>query len=140
MNPVQPLQNGKDTLLNEKPGTVPDVRGGILGYFRPLVLARVEKRVVNLELVEVLTEFETSGFLQPKTRNLSMKPEGQRLWNVKTLYTLPVVVLEPDEIVTVVNLRAGNTSYRVLGKRDWSESGYVEYDLTEDYTDDSEED
>lgn len=134
MNPTQPIQNAKDTLLNEKPGTLPDVRGGILNYFKPMLLIRVEKRTVNMELVEVQTEYNTSGMIQPKGRPLQMKPEGQRRWDGQVLYTLPVVVLEPDEIVTVVKLRAGNTSYRVMGKRDWSESGYVEYDLLEDYS------
>jgi hypothetical protein len=134
MNPVQPIQNAKDTLLNQRPGTVPDVRGGILDYFRPLILTRVTKTVVNLVLVEDEEQIETSGMIQPAKQRLTMKPEGQRKWNLKTLYTLPVVVLNPDEIVTIVDLVAGNTSYRVMGKRDWSESGYVEYDLEQDYS------
>ncbi len=134
MNPVQPIQNAKDTLLNERPGTVPDVRGGVLNYFRPLILSVVEKETINLQLVENVTEFETSGYLAPAKQSLTMKPEGQRKWNAKTLFTLPVVVLAPDSIVTVINLKAGNTSYRVLGKQDFSENGYVCYDLTEDYS------
>lgn len=134
MNPVQPLQQGKNVLLNQRPGNVPDVRGGVMSWFRPMILSYVRKETVNLVLVETCCEVQTSGFITPKGRPLDIKSTGQRRWDAKTLFTLPVVVLSPDDIVTVVNLVKGNISYRVMNIQDWSEAGYVAYDLLEDYS------
>ena len=134
MNPTQPIKNARDTLLSQRPGTMPDVSGGILNYFKPLELSIVTKTTVNMQLVETSVTIQTSGMIQPKKQRLQMKDTGQRKWNVKTLWTLPVVELTPDDIVTIVNIVTGNTSYRVLAKEDWSEAGFVTYDLEEDYS------
>lgn len=133
MNPFQPLKNAKNTLLSQRPGTVPDVSGGVLNWFRPLVFCKITKATINSQLVETEDRIETVGFLTPGKRNLQMKPEGQRKWNVWTLFTVPNVVLRVDDRIVIVNLVKGDTPYRVLGKQDYSESGYIAYDLVEDY-------
>ncbi len=134
MNPVKPIQNACDVPLNQAMGGMPDVSGGILNYFRPIVLVRVTKNNVRLQLVETQERIESSGVVFPAKRRLDMKPEGQRKWNVKTLFTLPTVKLTEDDIVSIQESTGRTTSYRVMGDGDWSQAGYVTYDLTEDYT------
>ncbi len=133
MNPFQPLKNARKTLLSQRPGTVPDVSGGINNYFRPLIFQKITKETVNGQLVETQNQVETVGFLTPGKRNLRMETFGQRKWNVWTLFTIPNVVLKLDDRIVIVNLVKGDTPYRVLGKQDFSESGYIAYDLVEDY-------
>lgn len=134
MNPTQPIQNAKNVLLSESSGTLPNVAGGILNYFKPLTLIRVRKETINMQVAETREEIESSGFITPAKQSLSMKPEGQRIWKGWTLFLPLAVDLVPDDVVTIVNLVQGNTSYRVLGKNDYSQMGYVSYDLAQDYS------
>lgn len=133
MNPFQPLKNAKNTLLSQRPGTTPDVTGGINNYFRPLVFQRIRKETVNAQLIETVTTVQTVGFMTPGKRTLDMKTEGQRKWNKWALYTIPSFELNMDDRVVIVNLKKGDTPYRVMGKTDYSDSGYILYDLVEDY-------
>ncbi len=133
MNPFQPLKNACNMLLSQRPGTTPDVSGGINNYFRPLIFSRIRKETINSQLVEMQQQIETVGFLTPGGRKLEMKSEGQRLWNRWTLFTIPSVDLAIDDRVTILNLTGRNTYYRVMANQDFSDSGYIAYDLIEDY-------
>lgn len=66
------------------------------------------------------------GVLQPlPDRRLLIKPEGQRTWKWWTLWARKALVLD-DVVVDKEGL-----SYRIMSVKDWSNSDYFEYDLTE---------
>jgi hypothetical protein len=87
----------------------------------------VEKATSRHELVE--TESAPvifGGILQPiPMQDLKIKPEGQRQWSYWTLWTQIEIPL--DCIIEDAKYKR----YRVLSTKDWSESGYYEYELTE---------
>lgn len=125
-----PLQNAKDTLLSENPGTLPNMQGALLDWFQSMTFSVVTKTVINAQVVETKTQVSTKAVRQPFTsQQLLMKPEGQRHWKWETLHAFPDCVLVPDDIV----IFAGGT-YRVMQKRDWKEYGYVEYHICQGYS------
>lgn len=125
------LNNAKDTNLDQNPGTLTNVQDAIFDYFQPLVFARIAKDVVNFELVEVLEAVEFQGCRQPLfARELLIKPEGQREWNWERIHAFPTVTLEIDEVIFFDGI-----PYRVAEKYDYTEYGYLEYHMYQDYQD-----
>ena len=109
---------------------LPSVRSTLTGWFRPLVLGRVTKQVINHEVVESFRDLRCSGVIQPHgPRELRLKPEGQRQWNWQMLHTTPDVNLQDDE-----RFKIKGVPFRVMSKQDWSEYGYVTYELIQDFT------
>lgn len=109
---------------------LPDLRSAVTGWFRPLILVQVVKSVVNGEIVEARKELRCSGMIQPfGPRELKIKPEGQRAWNWQMLHTTPDVALKDDEEFTIKGTR-----YRVMSQQNWSDYGYILYELVQDYT------
>lgn len=133
MNPFQPLKIAGRTLLNQRSGTMPDVTGAINNWFKPIVIGQIKKETINAQLVETVTEIQTVGMLTPGKRVLEMKPEGQRRWANWQLFVIPSCELKVDDRITIVSLKKGDTPYRVMSKQDFSDSGYIAYDLVEDY-------
>lgn len=130
-----PIQNAKNVLLNQNPGSLPDVSGALLEWFQPLIFTKITKETVNFQLRETQTEVNTFGVIQPLSgRNLQMKPEGQRKWDWQQLHAAIGTPLAVDDIVVSVNLKDGNTPYRIMSKKDYSAYGYIVYELQEDYT------
>lgn len=125
------ISNAADRKLFENSGTLPDVSGGILNYFQPMVFTVIAKIVdKSYQVLEtpVLTDFQ--GVWQPFTaQQISMKPEGQREWQWFMLHAQPGVTLNPDDVVTYLG-----TQYRVKSKLDYTLYGYVQYELNNDYT------
>ncbi len=124
------IQNASDTPLDENPGTLPNMQSALLSYFQPLTFTQIVKTVENFNLVETLTDFSFLGVRQPFTaQQLVQKPEGQRAWKWETVHSLPNLSLLPDDIIIFKSV-----SYRVMQKFDWTEYGYIEYHIVENYT------
>ncbi len=108
---------------------LPDLRSAVVGWFRPLILVKVQKTPVDHEIVEARTELRCMGMIQPfGPRELRIKPEGQRAWNWQMLHTTPDVALKDDEEFTI-----RGTRYRVMSQQNWSMYGYIAYELVQDY-------
>lgn len=124
------IANGKNTPLNQKTGTVPDVGGGLLDWFQPMVFTRVVKTVTGFQVQETATPVNFRGVIQPFTdRQLLLKPEGQRSWTWLWLHADPVLTLDTDEVVTYNGVQT-----RVMARKDYTLYGYVEYQLVQDYS------
>jgi hypothetical protein len=116
--------------VSDAASTLPSMSGTITGWFRPLVLGRVTKSIVDGETKEAVFEQRCQGVIQPfDDRKLKVKPEGQRSWNWQMLHTTPNVKLRNDE-----EFKIKGTPYRVMSQKDYSEYGYVTYELVQDYT------
>ena len=75
------IANGKNTPINFRTGTVPDVSGAMQDYYQPMVFEPVSKVVNGFQVVETGTPINFRGTVQPFTeRALLLKPEGQRAW------------------------------------------------------------
>lgn len=125
-----PIFNASSVLLNQNPGTLPNVSRALLNWFQPLNFVTIVKTVVNFAVVETLTTVNFLGVRQPFTpQMLLMKPEGERQWKWETIHALPGLILSPDDIITFLGV-----NYRVMQKLDWKEYGFVEYHIVQDYT------
>lgn len=108
---------------------LPNVSETIIGWFRPLILIFTNRAVKNMKVTTGKTKLKCSGVIQPlRAQKLSLKPEGERKWKWKLLFTTPEVNLDAGDDFTIKN-----TPYRVMGKCDWSEYGCNAYELVEDY-------
>lgn len=115
--------------VQDAASALPSVQTTITGWFRSLILVRVVKTVLNFETKETRQEVNCMGVIQPfGPRELKMKPEGQRAWNWQMLHTTPDVALKDDEEFTIKGTR-----YRVMSQQNWSEYGYIIYELVQDY-------
>lgn len=109
---------------------LPDMSGGIQMYYQKLVLNLVTTQNDKGYARELLRPIYTMGVRVTQTaRQLALKPEGERSWKWSTLYTEPGTGLSNDDIVSVQGTR-----YRVTSNRDNKEYGCMEYELLEDYT------
>lgn len=124
------ITNAADQRLFQNPGTLPDLNEALTEYFQPMIFTQIVKSVVNFQNVETITDINIQGVMQPfSDQKLYMKPEGQRSWKWVLLHAEPGAPLNTDDEVT--NL---GTQYRVMQKRDYTQYGYVEYHLVQDYT------
>jgi hypothetical protein len=110
--------------------SLPTVRTTITSWFRPIVLGKITKSIVDFEIREAIKELRCMGVIQPfAPAQLRLKPEGQRSWQWKMLHTTPDVHLENDERFKIKGI-----PYRVMSHQDYSDYGYRAYELVEDYT------
>lgn len=128
------ITNGKDTPLASSPGRLPDVSDVLPDWFQRLRFDIITKSVVDYELSEVVVPVATYGVRQPMSaQQLAIKPEGQRAWKWETIHCLPDVPLRIDDIVVF-----GKQKYRVMQKWDWSEYGYQEVHICQEYQNEEE--
>lgn len=122
--------NASSRPLSKNPGTLPDVSDALLNYFQKMVFTRITKQIINFKNVEVPIDTDFLGVWQPFTdQQLQMKSEGQRKWKWFLLHADPSLSLKPDEVVNYQNVQ-----YRVMAKKDYTNYGYIEYHLINDYT------
>ncbi len=129
MIPSVGIASASDLSVQDAASALPSMRETLTGWFRPLILTRVTKSVVDLEVSEVRIEQNCMGVIQPfGPRELKIKPEGERAWNWQMLHTTPDVALKDDEEFTIKGTR-----YRVMSQKNFSEYGYIAYELVQDY-------
>lgn len=110
-------------------GGLPNVNGALNGWRLPMTFGVVTKEIVNAQVVEVMTAVNFKGVIQPlSARRLEMKPEGQRAWTWLMLHADPTLALDVDDVVTY-----NGTQTRVMARKNYTEYGYIEYELVQDY-------
>ena len=125
-----PIQNGKDKSITSIMGSLPNVSGAMLDWFQTMTFVQVVKTVVNFKIIETKVEINFMGVWQPASaQSVMMKPEGQRNWKWFTAHCEPTVELGPDEVIIY-----SGTQYRVKSKMDYTQYGYVQYELVQDFT------
>lgn len=112
--------------LSENHG-LPNVSEVIVSWFQPMTFKFLKDNIVEFENKPIATTIKSEGVIQPFTsKDLQVKSEGQRAWSWYMLHCLPDVVLKVGEFVLIDNKR-----YRVMKKTDYSDYGYLEYDVVE---------
>lgn len=123
------ITNGKDKLLSANPGSLPNLSGAMQNWTQQITFTVITKSTVNFVVKEVETDYTCPAIVQPFTsKQLQMKPEGQRAWNWQRIHSDIGLQLTTDDRVKFLG-----TKYRVMQKWDYSQYGYVEYDVVEDY-------
>lgn len=123
------ISNAADTLLDANPGTLPDLRDALNGWFQQMSFTLIKKSTVDFVLEEQPQTIYFAGVMQPFTaRQLQIVPEGQRAWGWYTVHATPDLILSSDDIVEYQG-----TKYRVMNKYDLKEYGYLRYDVAQDF-------
>lgn len=131
--------NAANLPIFARAGSVPDVSGAMQDYFQPMTLTRVEKTMQGFQVVETPTSYNAQGVIMPfKERQLQLKPEGQRAWSWHWLFTDTSIVLQVDDVVTVTWQAPDEliqSECRVMSRKNYWLSGYVEYQIVQDWKD-----
>ena len=109
--------------------TMPNMRGAVIGLFRPLEITVITTSIVKGLSQEVRKTYASAGTLQPmKARAVMLKPEGDRTLKWFVLHAGREIQLKPNDVV----VRKG-VPYRVMAVWPWEDYGFMKYELTEDY-------
>lgn len=126
---IGPIVNARDRDLLQDTGNLPNMQDAMASWFQALVFKVITKSIVNFIEVETETLCNCQGVMQPLSeQQLGMKPEGQRDWKWYNLHADVSLILSPDDVVVYKGER-----FRVMGKKDYKEYGYVQYNLGQDY-------
>lgn len=124
------ITNGKDKKIDESALGLPDLGPAPLSLFNKITVGIIQKRQIDGLTREIPVPKESQGVIQPlSAQEVAIKPEGQRTWKWYMLHCLPDLILKPDDTVTY-----RNEKYRVMGKEDFSDFGFLYYELCQDYS------
>lgn len=126
---MSPINNAANKPLFDKAGTVPDVSGAMQDYFQAMQFDKVVKTTSGFQVVESTAPINFRGVIQPYSdRQMFLLDIGQRAWTWFTLHADPVLTLQVDDVVMYKN-----TPTRVMARKDYTEYGFVEYRLVQDW-------
>ena len=124
------IVNAGQKTLKKISGGLPNVSDVIVSWFQPMTFKFLTDNIVDFENEPITVEVRSEGVIQPFTsKDLMAKPEGQRSWAWNMLHCLPDVVLKVGEYVLIDDVK-----YRVMKCTDYSDYGYLEYDVVESFT------
>jgi hypothetical protein len=111
-------------------GPFPDMKGVMAGWTRAMTFRKITDEMQDGEISKTATDYPFEGVFEPMTpQRIFFKPEGQRAWRWWMLWTrTDYSITVGDNIVDYNGLK-----FRVMAKSDWSQGGYVQYDLVQDY-------
>jgi len=115
---------------DKRAGPLPQVGGVLGGWQNRASLKKVTETIVDFEVAKTTVDFIFEGVFQPmSSRELFHKPEGERNWKWYSLWVKPGLNIKNGDIIEDFK----GLKFRVVKSRDWSQAGYVQYDLLEDY-------
>lgn len=123
------ILNGKDQPLSSGNNFVPDVGNGVMQFMQNVVVGVMQKVNLNGYTSEIPLYKKTMAVKQSFTsRQLQIKPEGQRGWQWYKIHMLNNIKLKLDD-----RFLMNAVKYRVMRSSEYTEYGYTEYEVIEDY-------
>ena len=123
------IKNGKDTLLNQNSGTLPNMRSTVEGWMQPMTIFLITQTTVNSKTVETKTQKDFKGTWQPMSRSeLQYRPRDQRHWKWFKIHSTIDLSLNVDDIISY-----NGREYRVKDEGQYELYGYRDYSLIERY-------
>lgn len=118
--------------FNQVGSGLPQMSGAFSGWKTGLELVRVKQRIENGFVVDSREKFVYTGVVQPLSpKLLNLKPEGLRAFEWLQIHA-QVGTLTLNLDVNDIIERKGKR-YKVMGKLDYSDMGFFEYHVVEDY-------
>lgn len=110
---------------------MPQVSSALNGWTKKITLQKITQTVDNFGLVtSTPVAFSFMGTVQPLSpKQLELKPEGQRSWTWLQIHVYSSIFDLDDNDEIVINGKI----FKIMGKKDYSQSGYIEYHATYDY-------
>jgi hypothetical protein len=110
----------------------PNMKSAVMHWASRTTVFVVCKSLSDYEVKESFNQLSAIMLRIPTGQDLMMKPEGQRAWNGETLYADTSLQLGVDDIIIFDDINS--TRYRVVSKTDYSNYGFIEYNILSDYT------
>lgn len=109
---------------------MPNMANTLNGWETTITLIKITQNIVEGDLVPTETNITFQGVIQPlKTEQLMAKPEGQRSWEWLWIH----VKSGSLNLMTGDKIKFNNKRYKVMGVKDYSLNGFVEYEIVRDY-------
>lgn len=124
--------NGSLRPLSMSTASIPNMSDALDSWFVSISVSVVTKTVdqTTFNVTEVLTAKTIQAVKQAlSSRDLQVKPEGQRAWSWEQLHVKEGDVFNLDDVVIISNVR-----YRIMNKWDRRDYGYYEYHICQDFT------
>lgn len=101
----------------------------LASFIKSIVVGKITTIIDDHKAINVVKYITATGHIQPdKEEDLIISQEEQRSIKTYKLYCPKKVMLNVSDIVVYKDKK-----YRVLGKNDWSNQGFISYKLMEDY-------
>lgn len=127
-NPGPIIGAGRQS-ITEGFASQPNLAGVMSGWCRPITLVTVREIITSGGLVERdERQVETFGMKQPMPEKLVIQKDGDRSWRWHILNTTTCLRVKTNDIVIIQGDR-----YKVMTARDYSENGFYEHELIEDF-------
>lgn len=108
---------------------LPTAIDGLKGSFQPMQFHLIKKQQVDGFTQETAETVSAHGVRVPfGPQQLKMKPAGMRHWRWHTIFAETSADVKIDDRVVL-----NSVTYRVMQRSDWTEYGYIAFDVIEDY-------
>ena len=108
----------------------PQVDHVLDGWETQLTLVKVTQSISEGDLVTTETNITFQGVVQPlRTEQLMSKPENMRSWEWLWIHAKSGSL----NLNTGDKIRFNNKLFKVMGVKDYSLNGYIEYELVKDF-------
>jgi hypothetical protein len=115
---------------------MPNVSSAMDGWKSPITLIRVAQTVgADGFVTDASTPFTFQGTIQPLSpKTIAIYPDELRAfkWLQIHSYSGPLN-LNTNDLINYVDMYGVAKNYKVMGDKDYSLNGYVEYHVVEDY-------
>ena len=102
----------------------------LTGWEVPLTLVKITQSIVEGDAVKTETKINFMGVWQPlSTERLEMKDIGQRSWEWIWIHAKSGTL----NLKTQDKVLFNSKRYKVMGVKDYSLNGFIEYELVRDY-------
>ena len=109
---------------------MPNMADTLDGWETTITLVKITQNIVDGDLVPEETNITFQGVIQPlKTEQLMSKPEGQRSWEWLWIHVKSGAL----NLKTADKIKWNNKRFKVMGVKDYSLNGFVEYEIVRDY-------
>lgn len=109
---------------------MPNMAQTLTGWEVPLSLVKITQSMVNGDVVKAEKRIDFLGCWQPlRDEELQFKPENQRSWSWYWIHAKSGTLnLQTQDKIIFQNKR-----YKVMGVKDYSLNGFIEYQIVRDY-------
>jgi hypothetical protein len=109
---------------------IPNLRNPVKFFSQRLSFIKITKQIINFEVKEVEETITSFGVKYPMSPDeLKIYPEGERNFAWFSIFT-PIELKIDDRLIFT---GSDTNIYRVRRRENYSEYGYIEYDVMEDY-------
>lgn len=108
----------------------PQVSEVLTGWETAITLVKITQKITDGDRVTTENNITFQGVIQPlRTEQLMAKPENMRSWEWLWIHAKSGAL----NLHTGDKIRFNNKLYKVMGVKDYSLNGYVEYEIVKDY-------